>query len=129
MRVHLYFRIGHKVISLCYDMGLASNIVICYGKPQITVTMDRGHSYIRMLVFPRRPVTGKPPCNEISSLLCVFSGFKQLYDSDTRPPMFCAACELAGCVILLGMSNTGYISHLARNLHDNVFVVCLSVRC
>jgi len=57
---YVYFRIAYKVISICYDMDMPCNIVICYGKPHITVTVDRGHSYIRMLVFPRRPVTGKP---------------------------------------------------------------------
>jgi len=31
-----------------------------------------------------------------------FTGFKKLYESDKKPPVFCAACELGGCVVLLG---------------------------
>ena len=92
-------------------MGIPHNIVICYGKPQSQVRIVDTHGYIRFLLFPRKPVTGKQCGGEgLSTIIVHFIGFKELYDSNKKPPVFCAACELGGCVCLLG--NTYILSLL-----------------
>ena len=88
-------------------MGIPHNIVICYGKPQSQVNIIDTHGYIRFMLFPRKPVTGKQRSEIIMiHVFEMFTGLKELYDSDKKPPVFCAACELGGCVVLLGNTHT-----------------------
>ena len=52
-------RLCYQVVSLCYELEIPHNIVICYGKPQSQMRIIDSHGYVRFLLFPRKPVTGK----------------------------------------------------------------------
>lgn len=107
--VFLNFRLSFQLVNACYEMNIPHNIMICYGKAQSQINIKDTDGYIRFILFPRKPVTGKQCSKVVKNItqhLLQFTGFKELYDSGSRPPVFCAACELGGCVTLLGNTHS-----------------------
>lgn len=52
-------RQGFKLINACIEKNIPHNVVICYGKAESQMRIIDTHKYIRILVFPRKPVTGE----------------------------------------------------------------------